>query len=140
YYIQPLVSLESFNPIDLVCILGNLLDNAIYEVAKLELGCGSVIVDIYCDEGKCFFHVTNKGTVIPKKMRGKIFEKGFTTKDDEGDGFGLYNVKEAVKKYNGKIYVKSDAHIGTSFIVSMPVTDVHGQRSMSSSKFPKFGT
>ena len=67
YYIQPYIPLEDFNPIDIVCILGNLLDNAIYEVEKLETGDGWVIVDMYCDDEKCSFHVTNKGTVIPEK-------------------------------------------------------------------------
>ncbi len=120
YYIQPSIPLEEFNPIDLVCILGNLLDNAIYEVEKLEAGDGSIIVDMYCDEKKCSFQVNNKGTVIPEEIRDKIFKKGFTTKGSEGSGFGLYNVKEAVKKYNGEIYVKSDDYMGTSFSVHMP--------------------
>ena len=124
YHIQPYVSLEEFNPIDLVCILGNLLDNAIYEVEKLEAGDGSIIVDMYCDEKKCSFQINNKGTVIPEEIRDKIFKKGFTTKGSEGSGFGLYNVKEAVKKYNGEIYVKSDSCVGTSFIVKMPRTNM----------------
>lgn len=124
YHIQPYISLEEFNPIDLVCILGNLLDNAIYEVEKLEAGDGSIIVDMYCDEKKCSFQINNKGTVIPEEIRDKIFKKGFTTKGSEGSGFGLYNVKEAVKKYNGEIYVKSDSCVGTSFIVKMPRTNM----------------
>jgi len=68
YYIQPSVSLEGFNPIDIVNILGNLLDNAIYEVEKLEIGCGSIIVDICCDEKEYIFCVNNKGTIIPEEI------------------------------------------------------------------------
>ncbi|MFW5647522.1 MAG: sensor histidine kinase [Candidatus Alkaliphilus sp. MAG34] len=120
YYIQPSISLEEFNPIDIVGILGNLMDNAIYEVEKLGAGHGSITVDIYCNEKEYVFRVNNKGTVIPEETMAKIFEKGFTTKGDEGEGFGLYNVKGIVKKYSGKIYVKSDVCMGTSFSVHLP--------------------
>lgn len=120
YYIQPFIPLEEFNPIDIVSILGNLLDNAIYEVEKLETGEGSIVVDMYCDEKKCTFQVNNKGTIISEGIRDKIFKKGFTTKGSKGDGFGLYNVREIVKRYNGEIYVESDVHMGTSFVVNLP--------------------
>jgi len=120
YYIQPFISIEEFDAIDIVSILGNLLDNAIYEAEKLEAGEGSIIIDMHCDEKKCIFQVNNRDTVIPEEIRNKIFKKGFTTKGSEGSGFGLYNVKEIVKKYNGQIYVKSDDNIGTSFVVDIP--------------------
>lgn len=120
HYIQPSISLEEFNPIDIVGILGNLMDNAIYEVEKLEAGCGSITVDICSDEKEYIFRVNNKGTVIPEETMARIFEKGFTTKGGEGEGFGLYNVKGIVKKYDGEIYVKSDARMGTSFNVHLP--------------------
>lgn len=122
HYVQPSISLEEFNPIDMVGILGNLLDNAIYEAKKLEAKNRFIIVDIYCNEKNCFFQVTNKGTVIPEEIRNKIFKKGFTTKGNGGSGFGLYNVNKLVKKHNGEIRVKSDALIGTSFIINMPRT------------------
>ncbi|HZK57446.1 MAG TPA: ATP-binding protein [Clostridia bacterium] len=120
YCIQPSVSLEEFNPVDIVGILGNLMDNAIYEVEKLGAGYGSVAVDICCDEKEYVFRINNKGTVIPEETIARIFEKGFTTKGDEGEGFGLYNVKGIVKKYDGKIHIKSDACTGTSFSVYLP--------------------
>lgn len=120
YYIQPFIPLEEFDDIDIVSILGNLLDNAMYESARLEPGKGSIIIDMHCDEKKCTFQVNNRDTVIPEEIRDKIFKKGFTTKGGEGSGFGLYNVKEIVKKYGGEIYVKSDDHIGTSFVVNIP--------------------
>ena len=120
YYIQPFISIEEFDAIDIVSILGNLLDNAMYEAKKLEAGKGSIIIDMHCDEKKCTFQVNNRDTVIPEEIRDKIFKKGFTTKGNEGSGFGLYNVREIVKKYNGEIYVKSDDYMGTSFIVNIP--------------------
>ena len=120
YYIQPFIPLEEFDAIDIVSILGNLLDNAMYEAERLGAGEGSIVVDMHCDERKCTFQVNNRGTVIPEEIRDKIFKKGFTTKGSGGSGFGLYNVKEIVKKYNGEIYVKSDEHIGTSFVVNIP--------------------
>ncbi len=120
YNIHDYISLEGFNPIDVVRVLGNLLDNAIYEAKNLDTEPGTVIVDIYYDEENYVFQVTNSSIIIPKEVREKIFKKGFTTKGSEGSGFGLYNVKNLVKKYNGEIHVKCDDSSGTSFIISLP--------------------
>lgn len=120
YNIQPSVSLEGFNPIDIVRIFGNILDNAIYEVKELDKEYREVVVDIYFNDESYFFQVTNKGAIIPDEMREQIFKKGFTTKGNEGSGFGLYNVNELVNKYNGKISVESDVYIGTRFTINMP--------------------
>lgn len=120
YNIKPSISLEGFNPIDIVRILGNLLDNAIYEAKNLDTQENSIILDMYCDEENNIFQITNSNICIPKKVRDEIFKKGFTTKGSQGSGFGLYNVKNLVKKYNGQINVKSDHCTGTSFIISLP--------------------
>lgn len=120
YNIQPFLSLEAHSPIDIVRILANLLDNAIYEVSKLERGRGAIYVDIFEDDDNYIFRVTNEGTIISEQIRDDIFKKGFTTKGSEGTGFGLYNVKELVEKYKGKIHIESDINIGTRFIINIP--------------------
>jgi two-component system sensor histidine kinase AgrC len=47
--------------------------------------------------------IGNNGKRIELKDIGKIFDKGYTTKAGDGHGYGLYNVKRIVERYNGRI-------------------------------------
>lgn len=114
------VSIEKFNPVDIVCIFGNLLDNAIYAVKDLKKEQREIFVEIYNSNKEIFLGVCNKGPEIPSDMKIRIFKKGFTTKGGNGSGLGLCNVKELVDKYNGKIWIESDKYIGTKFVISFP--------------------
>ncbi|WP_373845512.1 ATP-binding protein [Clostridium sp.] len=49
--------------------------------------------------------VSNTKPEMFEKVIPNIFHKGFTTKKEEGHGYGLYNVKKIVQKYKGKIEV-----------------------------------
>lgn len=120
YSIDPNISLDRFNPIDLIRIFGNLIDNAIYAVKELEKQYREILVDIYCDDNNYFFSVCNKGSVIPNDMKNKIFKQGFTTKGNNGSGMGLYNVNQLTNKYRGKVWVESNEYSGTQFVVNIP--------------------
>jgi len=120
YSVDPNISLDKFNSIDLIRIFGNLLDNAIYAVKTLDKQYREIAVDIYCDNNYYFFNISNKGPKIPDDLKEKIFEKGFTTKGNEGSGTGLYNVNQLTKKYRGKVWVESNDYLGTQFIISIP--------------------
>jgi len=84
----------------LVSIIGNLLDNAIFETAYYDRKWLSI--NIYEDEGWYIFEIENPGK-IDREIRNKIFIKGFTTKGPKGTGMGLPIVSELVAKSNGKI-------------------------------------
>lgn len=120
YAIEPDISLEDINPIDLVRVFGNLLDNAIYAVQGLDEENRYIAVDMYKEEDNYIFEVANKGPEIPLNMRNKIFEKGFTTKGDNGSGMGLYNVKQIISKYNAIISVENSEEIKTIFRIKQP--------------------
>jgi len=120
YSIDPSVSLDRFNPIDLIRIFGNLIDNAIYAVKELEKQHREILVDIYCDDDNYFFNISNKGPMIPPDLKREIFKQGFTTKGSDGSGMGLYNVSQLANKYSGKIRVESNEYLGTQFVVNMP--------------------
>lgn len=107
--------LEFINPIDIVNIFGNLIDNAIYEVSKLSLDARKICIDIYEEDGYIHAEVFNKGPHINDEVIDKMFLKGFTTKGSDGSGIGLYNVKNIVEKYNGTISVSSEEEYGINF-------------------------
>jgi len=104
---------------DLVRILSNLIDNAIYELRKVN-DADQKIVNVIIDEVGENLHIEifNSGSFIPDTK--KIFNYGYTTKGNEGSGSGLYIVKDLVKnKYNGSIYVDSSEKLGTNFRISI---------------------
>lgn len=67
------------------------------------------------------FVFKDNGIGIESDHISRIFDMFFranTTK--EGSGLGLYIVKEAVEKLNGKIELNSTVGVGTTFIMEMP--------------------
>lgn len=111
---------------DISRIVGNLLDNAIH-AADLETR-GERRVEIRLSETETMFKISvcNSGAPIPELLRIRIFEKGFSTKEEEGHGLGLHIVNNLVGKNRGNIDLSSEAS-GTSFVVSFPkVTGKYG--------------
>ncbi|CCO07633.1 sensor histidine kinase [Desulforamulus hydrothermalis] len=102
--------------IDLTRIMANLVDNAIYELAR-NPSAASRLINIILEyiNNRLYLTVANTGSFIPDTAA--IFKYGFTTKGERGSGIGLYNVKKIVEKYNGQIYVESDETEGTSFTI-----------------------
>ncbi|MCF6094496.1 Spo0B domain-containing protein [Microaerobacter geothermalis] len=85
------------NSIDLVRILGNLLNNAREAVMELPPSERKVSIEIKSFENFSMIKVTNYRPLIPENMIEKIFEGGFSTKKNH-DGLGLAAVKQLVKK------------------------------------------
>lgn len=104
---------------DLIRIVGNLLDNAIYAVNK-KGNDPQVKVLIKRDDNGHILSVHNRSPVIPPEMQEKVFKKGFTTKGAEGSGLGLYIVRKIAEKYGGKVVLESNPEDGTTFIVTFP--------------------
>lgn len=110
----------SIPPEKLVSILGNLLDNAIYETSFYKDKWIKIRIDQ--EEEWFIFEITNPGTIAPE-IRDRIFEPGFTTKGQEGSGMGLFIVKNLVTECGGTISFDSrDDDIMTVFTVRLPKT------------------
>lgn len=107
-----------FSSWDLCSILGNLIDNA-FEAVIESAGEKNVGLEIKAENGNFVIYVINSGAKISDKGQKNIFIPGFTTKDSEGRGYGLFIVKKLVDKYGGMIQVVS--HDKTTFIISLPL-------------------
>ena len=59
------------------------------------------------------------GVGIPRENLPKIFNPFFSTRPD-GTGLGLSITKNIVEQNGGKIEVKSQVHVGTKFIITLP--------------------
>jgi two-component system sensor histidine kinase AgrC len=88
---------------ELCRVLGNLIDNAIYAVLESKDDKKSIRVELYEDLKHYCFKVKNIGGPIPEKLEGKIFEPGFTTKGDKGEGMGLAICRDIMESVGGSV-------------------------------------
>lgn len=98
-YVEPGCILEHIQDIDLITIIGNLLDNAILAALKKEKD-SFVIVRIFMQkDGKlCVIKVVNDFVEELKEVSGKLI----TTKKETGvHGIGLLSVSKIAEKNNG---------------------------------------
>jgi len=109
---------------DLITIIGNLIDNAFEEVIRNASpeNQAKVIFSALDFGSDIIFEVTDNGSGMKEQEINKLFQPGYSTKESHEEqtrGFGLFNVKSAVDKYNGSIEVDSDSK-GTTVTVYIP--------------------
>ncbi len=112
-----LADLEAPSPEKLVSILGNLIDNAIYEATRYDDRW--LHFKLYQEESWCIFEITNPGC-IPPEIRERIYDPGFTTKGDKGSGMGLFIVRNLVEDAGGQLCC-TNAEDHTTFKVMLPL-------------------
>lgn len=101
-------------------ILNNMISNAIkYQDFSKEKSFLHIQVAIKSDVATLHFH--DNGIGIEPSVIDKIFNMFYRATDrSDGSGLGLYIVKEAVEKLNGKISVESKPGEGTLFRIELP--------------------
>lgn len=91
---------------ELCKVLSNIIDNALQAV-EMNTGSKKVIVDINEDAGKFQIRISNNGPRITEEEKKKMFKAGYSTKKDEGHGYGLSIVEEIIKANHAVIVVDS---------------------------------
>ncbi|CAH1219333.1 Sensor histidine kinase RcsC [Paenibacillus plantiphilus] len=114
------LTFSSVTSIDLVRIIGNLVDNAFDEVVKLPESEREVHLEMYVHNNDLYITVMNTGKQLTDEEIEQIFNPGYTTKADGHTGLGLANVLERVHSYNGQISVDSDIDHGIIFTIKIP--------------------
>lgn len=100
-------------------ILGNLISNAIKYQKENEAD-KRVNVNVEVKRECVEILITDNGMGILNEHLEKIFTQFFKSKVNQGSGLGLFIVKEALNKINGKIAVYSDLTEGTTFKITIP--------------------
>lgn len=123
--INATLPIEKTSSFDFVRVIGNLIDNAIYELKTLPTEERVLNLISTNKEHNVILEIFNNGIIVPEDIQSLIFDPGYTTKGVEGDGMGLSIVKKIVEeKYRGSITMESNEEIGgTKFIISIPVNN-----------------
>jgi len=100
-------------------ILGNLISNAIKYQKENETH-KKVNIDIKVNKDTAEISIKDNGIGILNEHLEKIFTQFFKSKNHHGSGLGLFIVKEALNKIDGKISVSSDPIDGTTFKIKIP--------------------
>ncbi len=102
---------------DFVILFGNLLENAFDALNIVSKEDKQILLSIDEHDDTLAILVTDNGIGMSEEVQEKIFENGFSTKENSNRGIGLYLIKEIVSKGHGTIEVKSEEGKGTSFLI-----------------------
>ncbi|WP_319563188.1 HAMP domain-containing sensor histidine kinase [Marispirochaeta sp.] len=102
-------------------VLVNLVHNA---VKHLRYG-GRIIISVNENEQAMVVSVSDNGSGIRLGERAKVFNEFFqgdswSDEQLDGAGLGLAIVKRVIEKHNGKVYVSSVEHVGTTVSFTLP--------------------
>ena len=99
----------------------NLIDNAVKYTEK-----GTISVSTKIIEGFLIIEIHDTGIGIPEKHIPRLFERFYTVDKSHsrklgGTGLGLSIVKHIILLHNGTIDVESEAGMGTTFRIDLPL-------------------
>jgi two-component system NtrC family sensor kinase len=97
----------------------NLITNAVHAMGPR---CELSITTRLGDNGEYVaIDVEDRGRGIPPEVLPYIFDPFFSTKGVEGTGLGLSVSYSIIKNHNGRIQVRSEVGVGTTFTIELPV-------------------
>jgi two-component system sensor histidine kinase/response regulator len=106
--------------VSLKIILNNLVSNA-FKFQRHEINGKKVDLNITVEKNSAKLVINDNGIGINNEYINDIFKMFYrATSNEVGSGFGLYNVKDALSKLNGEIFVTSTPQEGTTFKVIIP--------------------
>jgi signal transduction histidine kinase len=105
-------------------VILNLLTNAIKYSPKAT----KVVICLSSTDNEVCVSVQDFGIGIPKQQQKRVFDRFYRADNINeehmtGYGLGLYIASQIIKQHNGKIWVKSAAHKGSTFYFSLPCVD-----------------
>ncbi len=113
FEIEKAVLIKSY---ELADIIDNCLQNSVKSLS--QNGNKEISLKIYCVAPKVCIDVADNGIGIIESDWEKIFESGYSK--GSSSGFGLFSARQILKKYGGRIYVKtSNGTEGTIFTIEL---------------------
>lgn len=108
-------------------VLSNLLNNALKFTDE-----GQIVVDAHESNNKkdIIVSIIDTGSGINKDIFTKLFSK-FATKSSQGTGLGLFISKSIIEAHGGKIWAKNNEDRGSTFMFTLPITNLDSVRDDS---------
>jgi signal transduction histidine kinase len=96
--------------------IANLIGNAKDAMPKG----GEIRIEAETNGDMVLCRVIDEGRGIPTHIRDKIFDLGFSTKNGEGTGWGLYLTKHSLQENRSKIELTETNDKGSAFTIHFP--------------------
>lgn len=106
---------------DFVLLLGNLIENAFDSLIMSNKEDKQIHLSIDDRDDVLAIEVSDNGIGMTKEIQSQIFERGFSTKEKENRGIGLYLIQQIMIKGNGTIEVYSEPNKGTTFLITFNI-------------------
>jgi PAS domain S-box-containing protein len=108
----------------------NLVDNAL----KYSPNGGTVTVGLSLRNGQAVIRVADTGIGIAPEDQVRLFEKFYRIKRRDtvnirGTGLGLAIVKSIVERHGGRVWVESELDKGSTFYISLPLSEPGSPRT-----------
>ena len=103
---------RSLSESDWIDLLGILLDNALEAASANDL----VFLRAAEEEGALCLLVSNPCPPMSWTEMAQMFRRGWSTKSEQGRGYGLFNVRRMVEQHGGKIIVKNEEKNGQNYL------------------------
>ncbi|MEV0051322.1 sensor histidine kinase [Saccharopolyspora shandongensis] len=108
-------------PVEVMTVVGNLVDNAIDAARLGSTRPARVEVDLLADGTTLHVSVVDTGDGVPEPLREKIFTEGVSTKGADGNGLGLALCRQAARSLGGDVRLADAGEArGTVFVAVLP--------------------
>ncbi len=98
----------------------NVIRNALQAMGRE----GTLLIESIDQADQVLIRISDTGSGIAPDDMAKIFDPFFTTKGpDEGEGIGLFVVRQIIKKYGGSIDYESAVGEGTTCAITFPIRE-----------------
>ncbi len=101
--------------------LREVLVNVIFNAADAMPEGGQIILGVEAEDGTVSITIRDTGMGMSADVRSRIFNPYFTTKGMAGTGMGLAVSYGIIRRHEGTIEVESEAGIGTTFRIQLPM-------------------
>lgn len=107
----------------LTTIIQNLIENAIKYGRPEVQSVVKISIEMIDEKEGLIVKVEDNGRGIKREIQAEVFNMFFRGDDTNtmGSGLGLYILKNAVEKLDGKIQLKSERNLGSTFTISIPL-------------------
>ncbi|MBN2533621.1 MAG: sensor histidine kinase [Spirochaetales bacterium] len=116
------------SPNELMQVFLNILKNAYDALVENKTSNPKVSIALFREDEYQVVEIEDNGPGIPEKLKSRIFEPYFSTKDEsKGTGLGLYMSKTIVTEHCGGNMVVKEKTPGACFIIRIPISNYNSQ-------------